>query len=251
MFCLLLGVGPDGTKGAKEVDMRQTWNGFFVGLVAASASLGWGGTAMAGNSIRVGAVVIQPGATRVVVPIEATTEDPLTLLSVDASFDRSLCDQVAGIEVAAAGRTHAEFQEGGSRCPQEGRIRMVAIDLSGGAVIPPGDGVIANLELDVLPGASGHFPLALSVNQASNGPVAIALVPSAGESVRGVVAACAGDCDGDGVISVAELIAAVNIALADGPVTQCSAVDQNGDGVVSVDELVGAVQSGLSGCAAG
>jgi hypothetical protein len=217
----------------------------FLGIAASLAVAAWA-TAAAASSIEAGTVIIEPGDTSVVVPIEATTDDPMTLLSVDVSFDRSLCEQVDGIEVIAAGRTRGEFQEGGSRCPQEGRVRLVALDLTGQPVIPAGEGVIANLEFRVRPGGAGEFPLALSVNQASNGPVALALV-AVGAKAAG--AGCAGDCDGDGEVSVAELIEVVNIALRAGSVGACASVDRNGDGVVSIAEVIGAVSAGLAGCA--
>ncbi len=59
---------------------------------------------------------------------------------------------------------------------------------------------------------------------------------------------CAGDCDGDGTVNVAELIRAVNIALDALPISQCTAVDADGNGSVTIDELVRAVGSALQGC---
>jgi hypothetical protein len=64
------------------------------------------------------------------------------------------------------------------------------------------------------------------------------------------IAPCAGDCDGNGIVTIDELINAVNIALGSGSVSQCRACDRNGDGVVSIDELVEAVVAGLNGCPA-
>ena len=58
-----------------------------------------------------------------------------------------------------------------------------------------------------------------------------------------------GDCDGDGTVSVAELITGVNIALGSAPITACPPFDTDGDGRVSVAELIRAVNVALSGCA--
>jgi hypothetical protein len=58
--------------------------------------------------------------------------------------------------------------------------------------------------------------------------------------------ACVGDCDGNGVVAVNELILGVRSAL-DGEIL-CPACDRNGDGVVAISELVGAVNAALSGC---
>jgi hypothetical protein len=63
-------------------------------------------------------------------------------------------------------------------------------------------------------------------------------------------AICTGDCNGDGTVSIAELVNSVNIALGRTDVTQCRACDRNGDGVVSIAELIDAVGSALRGCPA-
>lgn len=59
---------------------------------------------------------------------------------------------------------------------------------------------------------------------------------------------CAGDCGGDGSVTIDELIRAVGIALG-GPVSACPAGDVNGDGLVLIEELVSAVRRALDGCA--
>ncbi|MFQ5668119.1 MAG: hypothetical protein ACE5I7_17025 [Candidatus Binatia bacterium] len=60
---------------------------------------------------------------------------------------------------------------------------------------------------------------------------------------------CAGDCSGDGRVTIDELVVGVNIALGTTPVGQCRAFDTGADGVVTVDELVTAVNTALRGCA--
>lgn len=62
-----------------------------------------------------------------------------------------------------------------------------------------------------------------------------------------VTTTCAGDCNGDGRVTVEELVLAVAIAL-DRAEAQCQAVDRDGNGVVTVAELVAAVGVALSGC---
>ena len=59
---------------------------------------------------------------------------------------------------------------------------------------------------------------------------------------------CAGDCDGDGVVIIGELIAGVRVALGASPPSECAASDVNGDGRVTVNELVAAVARALNGC---
>ncbi len=59
---------------------------------------------------------------------------------------------------------------------------------------------------------------------------------------------CPGDCDGDGMVAINELITGVRIALGLQPVATCAAMDTNGTGTVTVAELIQAVRAALEGC---
>lgn len=59
---------------------------------------------------------------------------------------------------------------------------------------------------------------------------------------------CAGDCNGDGVVSVDELLTTAAIALGDAGVDACAAGDSNRDGRVDLADVVTAVDNGVSGC---
>jgi hypothetical protein len=59
---------------------------------------------------------------------------------------------------------------------------------------------------------------------------------------------CSGDCKGDDVVSIDDLLAMVNIALGNDEVATCEAGDQNQDGQISVDEILLAVDKALNGC---
>ncbi|GBD27226.1 hypothetical protein HRbin30_02571 [bacterium HR30] len=61
-------------------------------------------------------------------------------------------------------------------------------------------------------------------------------------------ATCAGDCGGDGEVTVDEIVRMVNIALGAAPVDQCRAGDGNGDGEITIDEIIAAVNKALAGC---
>jgi hypothetical protein len=79
--------------------------------------------------------------------------------------------------------------------------------------------------------------------------IAIALVAaSAATSVRAGTGTCVGDCNGDGTVSINELITAVNIALDTGSLSTCRAIDNDGDGVAAISELIQAVNGALSSC---
>ena len=60
-------------------------------------------------------------------------------------------------------------------------------------------------------------------------------------------AACVGDCDGDGEVSVVEIVRLVNVALGNTPLESCTAGDENGDGQVTIDEIVHAVGNVFQG----
>jgi hypothetical protein len=61
---------------------------------------------------------------------------------------------------------------------------------------------------------------------------------------------CVGDCDRNGVVTVDEVLTAVNIALGSAvvPMNACLPADSNLDYSVSIDELVTAVNHALGGC---
>lgn len=59
---------------------------------------------------------------------------------------------------------------------------------------------------------------------------------------------CDGDCDGNGVVSISELIRGVNIALGNLALEACPSFDINGDGMVGINELISAVLDALNGC---
>jgi hypothetical protein len=59
---------------------------------------------------------------------------------------------------------------------------------------------------------------------------------------------CVGDCGGDDVVTVDEILTMVNIALGNTPVADCVPGDRNGDGTITVDEILAAVGKALAGC---
>jgi len=59
---------------------------------------------------------------------------------------------------------------------------------------------------------------------------------------------CVGDCDGEGFVTVDEILVMVNIVLSDADVTACPAGDANHDGQITIDEILTAVNNALNGC---
>src|SRR5678815_2373488 len=63
-------------------------------------------------------------------------------------------------------------------------------------------------------------------------------------------AQCSGDCDASATVLVNELITCVAISLGTQQLPNCTACDRNGDGQVTIDELIASVNValGLSVC---
>jgi hypothetical protein len=59
---------------------------------------------------------------------------------------------------------------------------------------------------------------------------------------------CLGDCGNDGSVDVDELIRGVGAALGSMPADACPALDGDGNGTVTIAELVTAVRNALDGC---
>lgn len=59
---------------------------------------------------------------------------------------------------------------------------------------------------------------------------------------------CVGDCDGDGDVTVDEIVIGVNIALGAASIDACPDFDPGGDGEVTVDEILRGTAAALDGC---
>ncbi len=66
--------------------------------------------------------------------------------------------------------------------------------------------------------------------------------------VTGTPVLCAGDCDGDGRVTISDLITGVLIALDKLPLQSCPSIYTSQDGVVTVDEVIASVNRALFGC---
>lgn len=75
-----------------------------------------------------------------------------------------------------------------------------------------------------------------------------ALLALLGAAVPDGASACAGDCDGDGRVTVDELVLCVDIAVGDRGADVCAAADPNHDGVALIPEVMRAVANALRGC---
>ena len=62
---------------------------------------------------------------------------------------------------------------------------------------------------------------------------------------------CAGDCNGNHVVAVNEIILMIDIAFGDAPLSRCPAGDADNDGMITISDLLKAVNNLLNGCPAG
>ena len=106
-------------------------------------------------------------------------------------------------------------------------------------------------------GTSGDYDTQIEIPaDASGGPHEVrvassssgALIGSASFFVESDVAVpCAGDCNGDGHVTIDELVTGVRLALGSTDAV-CRAIDVTGEGQVAISELIAAVASALNGC---
>jgi hypothetical protein len=59
---------------------------------------------------------------------------------------------------------------------------------------------------------------------------------------------CVGDCNGDRQVAINELLTIIDVALGQAPVSMCEAADVDGNGSITVDEILAAVNTALNGC---
>lgn len=115
---------------------------------------------------------------------------------------------------------------------------------------------VADLPWIRLSDASGTTPASLTVEADSTltpgsyqGTVTITSTAGAAMIlVESFVGQCPGDCNGDGEVTIDELLTMVNIALADADLSACAAGDVNQDGQITIDEVLFAVNNALNGC---
>jgi hypothetical protein len=93
--------------------------------------------------------------------------------------------------------------------------------------------------------APGVYPLRNS-NALASGPLGQAVVARGGDGF--VQVGCAGDCDGNGQVTIFDLIRGINILLGTESLSACPAFDTDGSGTVTVNEIIQAVATALRGC---
>ena len=116
-----------------------------------------------------------------------------------------------------------------------------------------GDGTFMLPSVDFDVGAAPYGIVAAALNGDSKPDIASANAEDGTASVlintTGAGQACGGDCNGDGEVTVNELITMVNIALGTADVSTCLAGDADSSGGITINEIIAAVNNALNGCA--
>jgi hypothetical protein len=107
---------------------------------------------------------------------------------------------------------------------------------------PPGDPIVAGLTQNAVNFSFGDeniWP-----------PSGSAPTPTATETPTSTLERhCPGDCDGNGEVTVGEIISLVNIALGNAQLSSCMRGDADDSHDLTINEIVAAVHAALSGCA--
>ena len=178
------------------------------------------------------------------------------------------CDLIA--KVASAGhhtgyvrRTSGLFEpDDGGASLDDASLRALAA--SGATVtytcVPPGSGERAGVDRDgdaVVDGLDNCPDVANDgqedrdgdgIGDACDNCPDVSNPTQADRDANGIGDACdhpIGDCTGNGVVTIDELVLGVDIALGTAPVTACTAFDPQGDGIVDISALVAAVNAAL------
>jgi hypothetical protein len=81
-------------------------------------------------------------------------------------------------------------------------------------------------------------------------PLCLSLAATLAVPAPAAAQQCAGDCDGNGRVTIDELLLSVRIGLGGASLDGCRAADPSGDGRVLIHELVAAAGNTLNACAA-
>ena len=168
---------------------------------------------------------------KITLPITLTnvTGTNIAAVSVDIGYDTSIFEKpkaTIGPAGDAADKTISTSE------PSSDVFRITVLSTSNNNVI--GDGVVAYLTLDILSNAPGSST-ELTNTPSTSDPSGNDVVVDGTDGTVTLLGYLAGDCNGDGTVSVAEVQSAINMALDLTPVEDC--VDVNGNGKVSIGEV--------------
>ncbi|MFH1954025.1 MAG: right-handed parallel beta-helix repeat-containing protein [Pseudomonadota bacterium] len=170
-------------------------------------------------------------ADKITLPITLTniSGTDIAAVSVDIEYDTSVFEKPKAT-IGPAG--DASDKTVSTSEPASGVFRVTVFSISNNNVI--GDGVVAYLTLDILANAPGTQTTLTNTPSASD-PSGNDVVVEGSDSTVTIIGFLAGDCNGDGTVSIAEVQSAINMYLKIIPVEEC--VDVNDNGKVRIGEV--------------
>ena len=177
---------------------------------------------------------------KVVVPIVLTNVEgePIASISVDVGYNTAFFEKPEA-DIGPAGS--AALKTIAASEISSGIFRITILSTSNNNAI--GDGVIVYLTLTILSNAPGSSSILTNTASASDPSGVEVSVDGTGGTVT-ILGNMAGDCNGDGTVSIAEVQAAINMYLEINAVEDC--VDINGNGKVSIGEVQKVINNHLN-----
>jgi len=226
--------------------VRLAWTGMAIGV-----ALAWGLAAARAETPQlavVGGPGVPGGTVAVEIQLSGDVDGSAVTADLDIRFPPDLVElsPPVSLNCRVAERLTATHQIGGR--PLEPGLVSVAIFARNLSILPLGDGALATCDFHIL-AAAGEATAPLTLDFVGLGDSQGGELPVVG--VPGVIVVgglpCVGDCTGNHVVTVDEVIRGVRIVLGELPVSNCPAFDRGG-GVVTVSDLIAAVNSVLFGC---
>lgn len=198
----------------------------------------------------VGGPGVAGGTTAVTIELAGDSAGSAVTADLDLRFPTSLVEVHPPISsTCQIAERLAETHEIGGRLLEPGLV-SIAIFAHNFVIAPLGDGVLASCGVYVRPGVGSGTAAALTPEFAGIGDsdgAELPVVGVGGEIVIGEPAPCVGDCTGNRVVTVDEIIRGVRIVLGELPLSNCPAFD-SGSGTVGIADLIAAVNNVLFGC---
>ena len=210
----------------------------------------------------VGSSGLRGGTVAVVIRLANDTTNKAVTADLDIDFPTDLVtfNPPVRTNCTIAERLVATHQVGG-QLPEAGRLSL-AIFARALDITPLGDGDLATCLFQINADAQDSpAPLTVHFSQlgdangqtlsvkAVDGEIIITDAPNQPTPTPTVMPnTCVADCNGDGEVTVNEVILGVNIALGNKPVSDCPDADENSNGEVTIGELIQAVNDVISGC---
>ena len=127
------------------------------------------------------------------------------------------------------------------------RLRAIVYSLDDQS--PISDGALYTCTFSILEATPpGDYPLIASNVVVADASAATLDSVAQDGAISVAASQCAGDCNGDGAVTVDDLVKAANIALGAAAVGTCPAADLDHDGEVIITEILTAVLNAQSGC---